>query len=348
MFVKIEPSGCCERKGLVQIRLSMYLDEGDYGYDKHYIQVPVMPSEGYLGKVGERGQPADIDDYNRWIGSLPKIWQLNPFHNHFIYVEPEVSDEEIMAQMEFHLPNFYEAWCQGWGEVKGGMGHGWAVKTRIRPKRYDKLESPEKILLRKARCEARAEDIKGILTQIKTDEKGKTFPATAIDIGSTASDRNTKEDPNYTVIDSANPANDTGAITSIEIYAVSGNDLVNCEVATFNEVDTDTFTTRDAETIGAVTGGSKQTFSGKDMDVATGDYIGIVFTGGQLERSNDAGGNYWYASGDHIPCTSQAFIDHTPSVLSLYGTGTTVVAGVGAFSQQLNPFGINIYKAGRG
>ena len=51
MRVKVEPSGCCERKGLVQVRFSMYLEPEDYGYDKHYVQVLIIPEGGYTGKV---------------------------------------------------------------------------------------------------------------------------------------------------------------------------------------------------------------------------------------------------------------------------------------------------------
>jgi len=111
MFVKVEPSGCCERKGMVQVRFCMYLEPGDYGYDKHHVQLPVTPEEGYQGKVGDMGIPVDIDDYNRWIDTLPKIWQNNPFHNHFIYVEPDTSDEEIMDIGGAFLKEAYADWA---------------------------------------------------------------------------------------------------------------------------------------------------------------------------------------------------------------------------------------------
>lgn len=112
MYVRVEPSGCCERKGLVQIRFCMYLDEGDYGYEKHHIQVPVIPEEGYQGEIDEEGNPKDWKDYQKWIDSLPRIWQTNPFHNHFIYVEPETTDEEIMAVGEAFLQEAYIKWAR--------------------------------------------------------------------------------------------------------------------------------------------------------------------------------------------------------------------------------------------
>jgi len=79
MFVKVEPSGCCERKGLVQIRFCMYLDPTDYGYEKHHTEID-----------GE--------------------WQDNPFHNHFIYVEPGTTDKEIAEIGKAFLAEAYIKW----------------------------------------------------------------------------------------------------------------------------------------------------------------------------------------------------------------------------------------------
>ena len=111
MHVKVEPSGCCERKGLVQVRFCMYLDPEDYGYASHHIQMPVIPAEGYPGKVGTFGIPIDRDDYRKWVESLPKAWQNNPFHNHLIYVEPDATDKEIMNIGEAFLHEAYIKWA---------------------------------------------------------------------------------------------------------------------------------------------------------------------------------------------------------------------------------------------
>ena len=99
MFVKVEPSGCCERKGMVQIRFCMFLDEGDYGYDKHHVQVP------------ERDlTEAEIAD-PELAAKVPRVWQVNPFHNHFIYVEPDTADGEIMDIGEAFLHEAYIKWA---------------------------------------------------------------------------------------------------------------------------------------------------------------------------------------------------------------------------------------------
>ena len=113
MFVKVEPSGCCERKGMVQIRFCFYLDLGDFGYNIHHVNLPVIPEGGYPREVDAMGNPVDTKAYDAWIKSLPTEWQDNPFHNHFIYVEPDTADEEIMGIGEAFLHEAYIKWACG-------------------------------------------------------------------------------------------------------------------------------------------------------------------------------------------------------------------------------------------
>ncbi len=113
MYVKIEPSGCCKRKGTVQIRFSMYLEPGDYGYEKHYVQVPIVPLGGYSGKRTKEGLPVNQADYDNWLVLLPKVWQNNPFHNHFIFVSPNTPDQEIMNIAKDSLREAYSKWTTG-------------------------------------------------------------------------------------------------------------------------------------------------------------------------------------------------------------------------------------------
>jgi len=144
--------------------------------------------------------------------------------------------------------------------------------------------------------------------------------AIAIDIGTPAIDRPATMSP-LTRIITENLANETGKITSVEIWALTN--LTDCEVATFYAVDETHYTTRDYETIGTVTAGSKQTFA-VNLDVEKNDVIGIYYSGGALAGTTDIG-NTRYATGDNIPCTNQYFTFSTYQV-SLYGTGTTEVA----------------------
>jgi len=134
-----------------------------------------------------------------------------------------------------------------------------------------------------------------------------------IDIGSEAIERGSSFGAPSTLINKDNPANASGKITCVEIYASLTGDLENCEVATFYRPDPDNypnkFTTRDTYVIGAVTGGSKQTFDAIDLDVEKGDYLGITFSSGSIEYSPVGSGysGVWSKGGDNIPCNNVDF-----------------------------------------
>jgi len=76
---EIEESGCCERKGMRQVRICFYLEPGDSRYAEHHVR--------HDGK-----------------------WKTNPFHNHFIRVAIDATDEDIAKQAEALLPQFYGKW----------------------------------------------------------------------------------------------------------------------------------------------------------------------------------------------------------------------------------------------
>ena len=113
MFFKVNTTGVSERKGLVQVRYDLYLDSNDERYSEHYIQVPVIPEEGYTGKIDEMGRPVDIDDYNKWFDGLEKVYQHNPFCHHFVQFEPTVTDAEIEFVGKLALDMAYKNWVSG-------------------------------------------------------------------------------------------------------------------------------------------------------------------------------------------------------------------------------------------
>lgn len=154
----------------------------------------------------------------------------------------------------------------------------------------------------------------------------------AIDVGSDCIDRPTDLASGYTNIDKNNPANASGTITNVCIWAAVN--LANCEVAIFQEVAADTFTTRSNVAIGAVTAGSAQNFA-VSLAIVTGDYIGIYFSAGLIEKTT-AGENRWYKSGDHIPCTSVLFSVSGAAQLSVYGTSAPA-GWTGKISGVTNP-----------
>lgn len=148
-----------------------------------------------------------------------------------------------------------------------------------------------------------------------------------IDVGTLVSGSEKVGYPNFTFVNKSNPANKTGKITRIEIYAYAN--LSNCKVATFYRPDPTGFpnnlSTRDTEIIGIVISGSKQTFE-VDLNVVEGDYIGIYFTAGYLCSVPPYSGydGRWYIKADKIPCTNQTFeVPELPGdTVSIYGTGS--------------------------
>lgn len=151
-----------------------------------------------------------------------------------------------------------------------------------------------------------------------------------IDIGSAALEREANfGGAGYTSIDENNPANNTGTITSVEIWA--GVNMTGCRIGTFYTTNGNTLKCRDSATIGNVTAGSKQTFtedSGGNplaIEVSAGDYIGLYYATGDI-RYDFTGLGVWYASGEHIDPNDEATYTHIASrTISLYGEGVLPV-----------------------
>ena len=142
-----------------------------------------------------------------------------------------------------------------------------------------------------------------------------------IDIGTPAIDRSGVSATGYTYIIQENPANSSGIITSIEMYAYT--DMVDVEIATFYNIEGNIFSTRDTENIGTVVSGSKQTFDDLNLSVQEGDYIGFYTVLGSLEMTHVTGSFIiWMKIGDYIPCNSFMFDNSLQgNILSLYGFG---------------------------
>ena len=153
-----------------------------------------------------------------------------------------------------------------------------------------------------------------------------------IDIGSSAIDRVSYQGNNRTLLDKHNPANGTGTLTSFEIYAVSGNNVTGLKVGTFYGSGT-SWTYRDHEEIGNVTAGSKQTFTGKNCDVSSGDYLAWYISGGLIEQSVDSPATeiaVYKLNYDAFSAGTHTLNDNTSNfklAWSVYATGATAGGG---------------------
>ncbi len=153
MFAKINPTGCEERKGLVKVRIDFYLDPADARYSERHIQVVDISSNKYL--KGYTGKVNDAVAYQKWLDTLPKVWQDNPFHCHFIQVAPDATDASILSLAKEHLVNFYEAWSGG-----QAIQTGW--KNKVQPVENISLSTASKV---------KVEDIKARLCDTKIEVK---------------------------------------------------------------------------------------------------------------------------------------------------------------------------------
>lgn len=166
-----------------------------------------------------------------------------------------------------------------------------------------------------------------------------------IDIGSSPINRASSGGAGYTRVDKANPANADGTIGMVILWFDSTDvDGADVEVATFS-ASGDNLSTRGTETLGIVPKGSDQAFAGLDMDVVTGDYIGLYHTAGKIERDSSGGVGYWYLTSDEIPCTSEAFLYAADYMISLFGEGFTpadIIVGSPALERPVS-LGINTW-----
>ena len=153
--------------------------------------------------------------------------------------------------------------------------------------------------------------------------------ATVIIIGPGATDMGSSS-ATKTLVVRDNPANASGTITTVEIWAYET--LSGCEVATFYVVSGNILSTRDDETVdngngaGVVIAGSKQTFV-VDLDVEEGDYIGLYFSAGKIERASSGYAGHWYITEDAIPADEVTMSLVSDYGISIYGIGSTEEGG---------------------
>jgi len=139
----------------------------------------------------------------------------------------------------------------------------------------------------------------------------------SIDVGPGAVDRASTISGGNTIIDLANPANASGTLDSFEIWASSN--LSSVKMGTFSGSGS-SYDDRDYESIGSVTSGSKQTFTGKNCDVVTGDYLGSYHSSGNLRRATSGGSGIYYKAADTFGGGANNYSALANNVISIYAT----------------------------
>lgn len=331
MFAKFV--GTHIHKDLLKAGIAFYPSESDKSYAVQYVSVPIIPEGGYPGAVNEHSEPLDKDAYRAWIESLPTKMQLNPAFTHFIKIDPSITKPQLEAQIqEIFTPDVLTS-ADEFLSIRG---------TRTQERRgfssYRKMMAVKK-RLGNGLVLPKGYNAKGLITAANNkfkglggelDGKGKIIPIEpdTIDIGAAATDRGGVDDVVFTIVNLENPANADGKITSCEIWINERFGVGDIYVGTFSASDF-VLTVRDSESIGDRAAGSKQTASGLDITVETGDYIGKYDKNEQevFELDEEGGQGILVFEGECIdPSDSETFTDDGGELsgftLSLYGEGT--------------------------
>lgn len=97
--IKFNETGTHIQHGYLKVRVDIYPSPSDKTYPIHYVDKPIIPSEGYQGEVDARGNPVDREGYNSWIENLPTKKELNPCLCHFIKIDLETTLGELVAEI---------------------------------------------------------------------------------------------------------------------------------------------------------------------------------------------------------------------------------------------------------
>lgn len=147
---------------------------------------------------------------------------------------------------------------------------------------------------------------------------------TLIDVGSGAIDRVATTGGGTTLIDKNNAANVAGILDSIQLwFAVNATGV---KIGVFYLVSGTTYHCRSAASIGSVTAGSVQTFTGLNLAIQAGDFLGIYYVSGNLEVASSGGSGLLYKAGDYVTVDSeQSYTVAAGYLISIYGTGADPV-----------------------
>lgn len=131
-------------------------------------------------------------------------------------------------------------------------------------------------------------------------------------------------DGSKTVCDRNNPANKTGNINTVQLKVLSSG---VCKVVPFY-LNGSTMTCRGgAVSLGTVTGGSYQTFTGLSMPINQGDFIGMYSPNGIYYALGSQSG--YYASSDKTAAGNTLNSGFGNVKMAVYGEGSLAAAGGG-------------------
>ena len=148
-----------------------------------------------------------------------------------------------------------------------------------------------------------------------------------ITIGDAAINNSGYHPNNYTYIAFKTAANKTGTITEVKLYVHQY--MGNIKVGTFSR-DGAKFTMRDSQSIANQSAGLKTITV--DLDVVTGDYLGIYYVSGSLDGKSYTGSGVYSKIGDQFAAGEQTYTldPFGNDTISMSGTGDEATTGTNA------------------
>ena len=153
----------------------------------------------------------------------------------------------------------------------------------------------------------------------------------AIDVGAACSDRSADTDGPRTLIQQDNPANLTGTIDQVKVWATIN--MTDTEFASFIDEGSANFSTN-GDTNGSnitVTAGACRTFTAgvhfTAFAISQNELLGAWWALGNIERGA-GGGGYNRLGTDEIPASSVNFPLFAGGIVSMLGSGEEAVGGI--------------------
>jgi len=145
-------------------------------------------------------------------------------------------------------------------------------------------------------------------------------PPVDIDVGADPIERAISLEAGYTIIAKDNPANASGTLHTVKIWAVI--DLSGLIIGTFYPINGNTLKCRDSVFIGDVKSGAERTFTEFAIPIEAGDYIGCFYSNGNISFDFTGFAGLWSILGEHIGRGDEATYDFFNGyAVSLYGIG---------------------------
>lgn len=325
LTIQFAPSGThVDSKGNLKIRLDFIPGPEDKSYAEQRVYVVDEASKeflaGYKGKLNADNTPVNQVDYDIWWNNLPRIWRTNPALSAFITIPPSLSVSQLTNWLAATFTSDVTATID---DAASQVDSAHLLSSYMR----------DKSTMSEAKISAGTDGASLISTinarlgnySLAGYGSGQVQPVQSgsITIGYEPGNLGDYQDITTTFVTKQGPASGTGTLDTWKMYLTQNG--ANVKVATFYVVSGNNLSTRDYESIGTVTSGSIQTFTGLSTDVATGDYAGIYGTAGRISDTvvGGSGARLYYRSGSNIPSTNTTFSQTTTNqLMALYATGT--------------------------